>query len=186
MAKRLQYWENQRHNQFDQDFVDQIAPHKDHKNADVRKHQIPLVLEDFRANRPTNKRTPSNCKNPGIRDCFWDIYPVFGASFPSIASCSPIAVRTMTSRKSMCQFLHEKFLLSLCNLLVSLSRSKSPRIFCPTSPSGSLTSSLRSPPSDIKERKSSSVMSSCKHLLMGKPDCFNQIFLPIGIRHGRR
>lgn len=49
------------------------------------------------------------------------------------------------------------------NLLVSLpSSTKSLLILSPTSPSGILTSSLVVPSSDMRERKPSSVTSSCR------------------------
>ena len=88
---------------------------------------------------------------------FLGLQPAFGASFASIATSSPMEVRTMTSTNiSERHASGRRF-----DLLVSFSSvRKSFSIFSPTSPSGILTSSLVEPSSDMRERKPSSVTSN--------------------------
>lgn len=88
---------------------------------------------------------------------FVGLQAAFGASFASIATSSPMEVRTMTSENISEHHTFERKV----DLLVSFSSvRKSFSIFSPTSPSGTLTSSLVLPSSAMRDRKPSSVTSS--------------------------
>ena len=84
--------------------------------------------------------------------------PFAGASLASMATSSPIEVRTMTSfavqHPPRSRWRYHDLLVSFSSTLKSFS------IFSPTSPSGTLTSSLVSPSSDMRERNPSSETSS--------------------------
>lgn len=109
------------------------------------------------ANFPWKTKFDKTNKSVSIRR---GIY--LGASLTSMQHSSPMEVKMVTSEERISSQILSQSNERASYLLRSFSSSRNIFwILSPSSPSGSLTSSLVSPSSLMRERKPSSVMSSC-------------------------